>query len=119
MNVIGPRPDGWWKDRDAAMREFVESLRRYAESSGNDVTVVFDYRPDGMPVGRLGKIGVVFAREAGPNAADRTIVRRVQRDPNPTSLEVVTSDRRLAEDVRKLGAEVEPARKFRDRLERT
>ena len=26
MNVIGSRPDGWWKDRHAAMAGLVESL---------------------------------------------------------------------------------------------
>ena len=119
MNVIGSRPDGWWKDRDAAVRELVEVLRRFAESSGDDVTVVFDHRPHGMGVGRLGKVAVAFATGPGPNAADRSIVRRVERDPNPTSLVVVTSDRQLAEKVRKLGVDVEPAGRFRDRLERT
>lgn len=117
MNVIGSRPDGWWKDRDAAMQALVEQLRKFAESTDDAVTVVFDQRPPGMRVGRLGNVGVAFAREPGPNAADKTIVRRVLRDADPGSLVVVTSDRKLAEDVRKLGVEVEPAARFRNRLD--
>jgi hypothetical protein len=27
-NVIGSRPDGWWRDRQAAARRLIESLRR-------------------------------------------------------------------------------------------
>jgi hypothetical protein len=28
MNVIGTRPDGWWRDRDAAMLHLVDLLER-------------------------------------------------------------------------------------------
>jgi predicted RNA-binding protein with PIN domain len=118
MNVIGSRPDGWWRDPDASVRALVEELRRFGERSGDDVTLVFDHRPTGMRGGRDGAVTVVFARERGRNAADRAIVRRVERDPDRGSILVVTSDRELAERVRELGASVEPAGRFRARLER-
>ena len=38
MNVIGTRPDAWWKDRDAAMLKLVDMLERWAASDGEDVT---------------------------------------------------------------------------------
>ena len=38
MNVIGSRPDGWWRDRRGAMRRLVEDLARLE----GDVTVVLD-----------------------------------------------------------------------------
>ena len=27
MNVIGSRPDGWWRDREGAMRRLVDEIR--------------------------------------------------------------------------------------------
>ena len=30
MNVIGSRPDGWWKNRRGAMVRLVEQLERWA-----------------------------------------------------------------------------------------
>ncbi len=45
MNVIGTRPDAWWKDRHGAMVRLVDMLERWAASSGEDVTVVFEQPP--------------------------------------------------------------------------
>ena len=45
MNVIGSRPDGWWRDRHAAMVRLVDLLERWAADSGEDVTVVFEQPP--------------------------------------------------------------------------
>ena len=116
MNVIGSRPDGWWRDRDGAVESLVEKLVRFASSEG-DVTVVFDRRPAGVRSGRRGPLRVVFAAGGGRNAADREIVRMVERDADPGSLVVVTSDRDLARQVQELGATVQPAGRFRARLE--
>jgi predicted RNA-binding protein with PIN domain len=46
MNVIGTRPDGWWKDRDAAMLHLVDRLERWAATTGHDVPVVFERKPN-------------------------------------------------------------------------
>jgi predicted RNA-binding protein with PIN domain len=118
MNVIGSRAGGWWRDPDGAVRDFVEELGAFADRSGEDVTVVFDRRPPGMRAGDHAGVSVGFARDRGRNAADHEIVRRVERDGDPSSLTVVTSDRELAARVRDLGAGVEPSRRFADRLER-
>ena len=45
MNVVGSRPDGWWRDRRGAMRALAERLALFAETSGDSVAVVFDGRP--------------------------------------------------------------------------
>ena len=118
MNVIGSRPDRWWEDPDGAVRTLVEALGPFAESSGSDVTVVFDRRPPGIRGGRYGGLRVAFARGRGRNAADRDIVRLVERDDDPESLVVVSSDRDLGSRVRELGAAVEPAGRFRAELDR-
>jgi predicted RNA-binding protein with PIN domain len=114
MNVIGSRPDGWWRDRTGAMRRLVEQLDRFATATGDPVTVVFDGRP--RDVGDPEAVEVVFA-PGGRNAADDEIARRVAADPDPGSLTVVTSDNELVERVRRAGAHVEAAGAFRAQLD--
>jgi hypothetical protein len=106
MNVIGSRPDGWWRDREGAMRRLVDDIRAWAT---DDVTVVLDGGPDLL--GTVGPVTVVRARRKGRDAADDEIVRLV-RDGD----RVVTSDATLAARVRERGAEVEGAGTFRRRL---
>jgi predicted RNA-binding protein with PIN domain len=115
MNVIGTRPDSWWKDRHAAMVRLVDLLERWAAGETDDVTVVFE-KPPSPPI-RSPLIEVAHAPRAQANAADDEIVRRVERDDQPSDIRVVTSDRWLADNVRARGASVEPADSFRNRLE--
>jgi predicted RNA-binding protein with PIN domain len=115
MNVIGTRPDGWSKERHAAMVRLVENLERWATAIGEEVTVVFE-RPPSPPIeSRI--VGIASAPTAGPNAADLEIVRLVRENPNPEEIRVVTSDQALADQVRALGAEVEAAAPFRREIE--
>ncbi len=106
MNVIGSRPNGWWRDRPAAMRRLVERLERFAADEDVPVTVVFDGRP--VPVD-AGRVQVVFASRSGPNAADDDIAALVAGSPKPAALRVVTSDTTLAGRVQAAGGEVEGA----------
>jgi predicted RNA-binding protein with PIN domain len=114
MNVIGSRPDGWWRDRPGAMRDLVHSLAAYAEASGEPVAVVFDGRPFELS---SGAVEVAFASRRGRNAADDDIAARVAADPDPGGLRVVTSDGELAARVRERGAEVVGAGAFRRQLD--
>ena len=102
MNVIGSRPDGWWKDRRGAMARLAESLRALEE----DVTVVFDGRPwDGAPADGDG-LTVRWA----PVADDLIAALASPGD------EVVTSDAELAARVRAAGASVTGSGAFRRRI---
>lgn len=114
MNVIGSRPDGWWKDRHRAMVRLVGLLERWA-ATGVELTVVFDGPPS--PPISSDAIEVAHASHGRPDAADDEIVRRVLADSRPDEIRVVTSDRGLADRVRAAGAGVEPAGPFRRRLE--
>ena len=115
MNVIGSRPTGWWRDRPGAMRDLVSELEAFAEATGEEVTVVFDGRPFELDGGE--RVGVRFATRRGPDAADDDIAALVERDADPASLSVVTSDGGLAGRVRGAGASVVGAGEFRRRLD--
>ncbi|ORW86994.1 RNA-binding protein [Mycobacterium sp. IEC1808] len=115
MNVIGSRPDGWWKDRGAAMVTLVERLDRWAGAQGEDVTVVFE-RPPAIAI-TSSVIEVAHAPKAGANSADDQIVRLVQAAARPEEIRVVTSDKGLADRVGALGASVQPAAIFRDLID--
>jgi predicted RNA-binding protein with PIN domain len=117
MNLIGARPDGWWNDPDRAMRALAQRLDDYAAQSGDEVTVVFDRRP--VSLEPHDRVRVVVARWKGRNAADHEIEVMVEDDEEPGALRVVTSDRRLAEKIRALGAITVPSGSFRVRLDRT
>jgi predicted RNA-binding protein with PIN domain len=115
MNVIGTRPDGWWKDRDAAMLRLVDMLERWAAADGEEVTVVFERQP--RPPIRSSVIEVAHARQPRPDAADDEIIRRLHELEEPTKVRVVTSDRWLADRASAAGATVEGAETFRSRIE--
>ena len=115
MNVIGTRPDQWWRDRDAAMLKLVDLLERWAAAEGEDVAVVFE-RPPRPPI-RSTVIDVLHAPKAKRDAADDEIMRLLKADPRPSAVRVVTSDRWLAERASAVGATVEGAESFRTRIE--
>jgi predicted RNA-binding protein with PIN domain len=115
-NVMGSRPDGWWRDRPGAMRRLVAQLDGWAGSSGeDDVLVLFDGRPIAFDETGSG-VEVAFATRSGRDAADDDIARIVAEDDDPSSITVVTSDARLGERVRAAGAGVEGAGAFARRL---
>jgi uncharacterized protein YaiI (UPF0178 family) len=110
MNVIGSSPDGWWRDREGAMRKLVAQVRDWARDE--PVTVVLDSGPDDL-LGTAGGVTVVRASRRGRNAADDEIVALARAD---SDVLVVTSDAELAARVRALGARVEGSGSFRRRL---
>jgi predicted RNA-binding protein with PIN domain len=117
MNVIGSRPDGWWKDRHGAMVRLVGQLDRWAATGDEDITVVFE-RPPSPPISSTA-IGIAYAPRGRPNSADDEITRILAEDREPGEIRVVTSDRRLADRARKAGATVVSAASFRGELERS
>jgi hypothetical protein len=108
-NVMGARPDGWWRDRPAAMQRLVTALGALAEP----VTVVFDGRARALEAPP--NVHVTFARRAGRDAADDEVARLAVAMGEP--LTVVTSDAALADRAREAGAQIEGAGAFRRRLD--
>lgn len=110
MNVIGSRPDGWWRDRAGAKRRLVRRLATLAAASDEAVTVVFDGRPlADLPEGDFEGVEVRYAERSGRDAADDRIVDLVRESADPGAVCVVTSDRELNERVQRLGATVRGA----------
>ncbi|HEX5201016.1 MAG TPA: NYN domain-containing protein [Actinoplanes sp.] len=97
-NVVGSRPDGWWKDRAGAARRLHERLVT-ADLSCDEVVLVLEgaARP-GAPAGRDSHVRTVHARGSG----DDEIVVQANR-PGDTVV-VVTADRMLQSRVAAVGA---------------
>ena len=103
MNVLGSRPDGWWRDRPAAMRRLLVALDDLACGQDLPVEVCFDGSPHAaVAAAATDRVSVSFA-PGGPNAADREIAARVRADEEPARLLVVTSDRRLQASIKAAG----------------
>lgn len=116
-NLIGrlARPSLQDPDDEA---ELIRMLGSYRARTGRAITVVFD--PGSTfalsQTGRVRGIDVVFAPHGSD--ADAVIVRLVRKNPDPRSWQVITSDRSLAAKVQALGARVQSAEAFAQRLER-
>ena len=115
MNVIGSRPDGWWRDRRAAMEALVSDLDRWAAARADAVTVVFERPP--QPPMESSVVSIAFAPAAAPNSADDEIVRLVSAHRDASEVVVVTSDSILVERVQRAGATTHPAKAFRDMID--
>jgi hypothetical protein len=115
MNVIGSRPDGWWRDRGAAIERLVGRLDRWAEGRGERVTVMLEHEPRREL--RAERVEIAWARAGGPDAADREILARLGGWLDDDEVVVVTSDRDLARKAGAAGAAVVPSRPFRAELD--
>jgi predicted RNA-binding protein with PIN domain len=116
MNVVGSRPDGWWKDRRGALQRLVEQLEAWASATDEHVTAVLEQPPS--PPLASSAVEVVWAPSPAPNSADAEIVRCLPEWlAGSDEVTVVTSDRDLADRARSLGATVEGAATFRRRLD--
>jgi hypothetical protein len=115
-NLIGRLPDISLADPDDEAR-LVSRLQAYAGRTGKRITVVFDR---GLPGGRSqalsgGPVEVVFAPTG--RKADRVLIERIRRTPNPQGLIVVTSDHEVIAAARDRGARVVRAEAFVSQLE--
>jgi predicted RNA-binding protein with PIN domain len=119
-NVVGASGGQWWRDRPAAVRRLLVRLVRYAAGTGEGVELVLDVPQDDLPEGSHDGVVVRYATRRGRDAADDRIRARVAElagTGTGVSIEVVTSDRALRDDVRAAGAAVVGAGTFLARLD--
>jgi predicted RNA-binding protein with PIN domain len=115
-NVMGATPDGWWRDRPAAVTRLLARLKCYVRATDDDLVLVLvlDAPQADLPEGERDGVIVQYARRRGRDAADDRI--RELLGEREVDL-VVTSDRALADDVRAAGVEVLGARSLLSRVE--
>lgn len=118
-NVIGSRPDGWWRDRPAAARRLHARLARLHALRGEELVLVLEGAPvPTLPAETHAAVRVAWARRRGRDAADDRIVELLgELRAEGADVRVVTSDRALAGRVRAGGGSVEGAGAFLRRLD--
>jgi predicted RNA-binding protein with PIN domain len=103
-NVIGARPDGWWRDRAAAAQRLLTALSRKASDDENEIVVVLEGAArKGADPGAVGGLQVVHAPASGDDAIV-DVVADATESSDARQVTVVTADRGLRERVTALGA---------------
>ena len=102
-NVIGSRPDGWWKDRAAATRRLHEALL-VADVPGDEVVLVLEgAAKGGVTAGKDAHVRTVHAPKDGDSAIMEQAKAAAERGARVT---VVTADRALAANLAGVGAQI-------------
>ena len=105
-NVMGSRPDGWWRDRAEAARRLVAEIIPVALGHGGVWTIVFDGKePPAMPLPPE-CLTVIHTGHGRRNGADDRIVELVHALPNWAASLVYTSDSKLRTRVEAVGTQV-------------
>lgn len=100
-NVVGARPDGWWKDRAGAARRLHEQLLVADIEHDRIVLVLEGKAKGGVRAGRDAHVTTVHA----PRDGDATIVAEARRAAERGDrVVVVTADRALDATVHGVGA---------------
>jgi len=101
-NVVGSRPDGWWKDRPGAARRLQEGLL-VADLPYDEVVLVLEgAAKGGVKAGKDGHVRTVHAKGAG----DETILEQARlAAERGNRVVVVTADRMLQARVGGVGAQ--------------
>ena len=115
-NVMGQRV-GWHKNKPGARRRLLDDVARFVAEKRVSAAVVFDGAPeDHFPDGSS-RLGVRLFYAARGSDADARIKEMVEASRERRTLIVITSDRALADYVRRCGARVESSSGFRGRLD--
>ncbi len=112
-NVVGSRPDGWWRDRAGAAARLVDQVRAACRAGRLSVPVVLVLEGaarSGVEEGAADGVEIVHA----PGGGDDTIASIAASVGDPVVL--VSADRGLAARCQAVGAAVVRPRWLLDRL---
>ncbi|MFI6362477.1 hypothetical protein ACIBG0_06970 [Nocardia sp. NPDC050630] len=112
-NVVGSRPDGWWRDRAGAARRLLMRLSTLHHTPPADVVVVLEGAAKAAASDDFDGVRVVLADGSGDDAIVAVVAAASEQD----GITVVTADRGLRERVEALGAESVGPRWLLDRID--
>lgn len=101
-NVVGSRPDGWWRDRAGAARRLLAQLDvlRDRLPATTSLVVVLEGAAKAAADGEYQGLRVVLADRSGDDAIVDVVAEAIANRP----VSVVTADRGLRSRVESLGA---------------
>jgi len=112
-NVIGSRPNGWWRDRPGAAKELASRIQRAVADGTLDAPVLLVLEGEakkGVAEGHTDGVQIVHAAGHG----DDTLVAVAAQSDTPVVL--VSADRELRARVQRNGADVVGPNWLLDRL---
>ncbi len=112
-NVVGSRPDGWWRDRAGAAARLHGQLLAAGLDGAEIVLVLEGQARAGVPIGLEGAVTTVHARKDGDSAIVALVADLVSAG-RPTR--VVTADRALGAAVERAGGTIARPSWLLDRL---
>ena len=105
-NVVGSRPNGWWRDRGKAAEDLFREVVGAVDAGRLEppvIAVLEGAARRGVAEGEHDGVRVLHA----PRSGDDTIVELVaEAAANTQAVTVVTADRELRDRARRLGADV-------------
>jgi len=102
-NVVGSRPDGWWRDRAGAARRLQARLSAAVLAYDEVVLVLEGDARRGNPAGQHRRLRIVPAPGSGDDAIVEAVVAHVEIGDG-RDVTVVTADRALRDRVEAAGA---------------
>jgi hypothetical protein len=111
-NVVGSRPDGWWRDRAGAARRLLTSLQTLPArlDEPTEIAVILEgaakaaVTSDEAVASDFPELRIVLALGSGDDAIVDVVATAVEADNN-RKITVVTADRGLRDRVEALGAQ--------------
>src|SRR6266540_7301338 len=97
-NVVGSRPDGWWRDRAGAARRLQEQLSTAVLPHDEVVLVLEGNARRGNPAGQHRRLRTVHALGSGDEAIVEAVMAQVDVGDG-RGVTVVTADRALRDRV--------------------
>jgi hypothetical protein len=109
-NVVGSRPDGWWRDRPGAARRLLTKLQALATQldTPTEIAVVLEGAAkaavESTPDPGFPDLYIVLAKSSGDDAIVDLVTEAVAQNNN-RPITVVTADRGLRSRLEPLGAQ--------------